>query len=74
MVESIGFSWPDYVVFGLMLGMSAAIGFYYACTGGKQKTTDEYLMADRNMHWFPVAASLLARYVQIKRNNRCKIF
>ena len=55
------FQWPDYVVLFLMLAFSAAIGVYYACTGGKQKSTKEYLLADGNMHWFPVACSLLAR-------------
>ena len=34
----------DYVVFSLMLGVSAAIGIYYACAGGKQKTTKEFLL------------------------------
>jgi len=29
----------DYVVFGIMLIMSASIGVYYRFTGGKQKTT-----------------------------------
>lgn len=57
------FLWPDYLVFGIVLAVSAVIGFYYACTGGRQKTTREYLLADKNMHWFPVAASLFARYV-----------
>lgn len=33
------FSVWDYVVFGLMLVISAGIGVYYRCTGGKQKTT-----------------------------------
>lgn len=56
------FQWPDYFVFSIALSFSAAIGFYYACTGGKQRTTREYLLADKNMHWLPVAASLFARY------------
>jgi len=59
--DSFHFKWADYVVFSLVLLLSAAIGFYYACTGGKQKTTKEYLLADRNMHWIPVAISLAVR-------------
>ena len=40
------------------------IGCYiYSCTGGKQKTTGEFLMADRQMSWFPVALSLLASFM-----------
>lgn len=62
-MDSLTFEWPDYLVFAIVLGMSAAIGFYYACSGGKQQTTKEYLLADKNMHWFPVASSLLARSV-----------
>jgi len=33
----------DYVVFAVMLIMSAAIGVYYRFTGGKQKTTQVIL-------------------------------
>ena len=43
------FGWPDYLVFVAMLAVSAVIGVYYACIGGKQSTTDEFLMAGRNM-------------------------
>ena len=60
-MEQNFFHWADYLVLFIMLALSAAIGFYYACTGGKQKTTKEYLLADGNMHWFPVGCSLLAR-------------
>ena len=59
------FQWQDYLVLGVMLSLSAAIGFYYACTGDKQRTIKEYLLADKNMHWFPVSCSLTARYVSI---------
>ena len=60
-VESVYFQWPDYVVLAIVLLLSAAIGFYYAFTGGRQKTTKEYLFADKNVHWIPVSCSLLAR-------------
>ena len=56
-----GFGWADYLVLAIVLLASAGVGFYYACTGGKQKTTREYLLADRSMHWLPVAASLVSR-------------
>ena len=53
----------DYVVFGLVLAVSAGIGIYYACSGGRQKTTSEFLMADRQMSVFPVTLSLLASFM-----------
>ena len=49
----------DYVVFVLMLGVSAAIGVYFDRTGGRQKTTSEYLLADRKLRIIPTAASCL---------------
>ena len=58
-----GFHVADYVVFGLMLLISAAIGIYHGCTGGKQRTTNEYLLGNRSMKTFPIAISLLASYL-----------
>ncbi len=49
--------------FILMLAISAGIGIMYGCTGQKQKTTNEFLMAGRSMGTFPVAMSLIARYI-----------
>lgn len=37
----------DYVVFAGMLSVSAIIGLYYACSGGKQSTTSEFLLGNR---------------------------
>lgn len=52
----------DYVVFGLILAISAAIGLFYAFSGGKQKTTKEFLLADKSMSAVPVALSLFASF------------
>ncbi|XP_071507339.1 sodium-coupled monocarboxylate transporter 1-like [Diadema antillarum] len=57
------FSAVDYVVFVLVLLVSASIGIYYACTGGKQKTTQEFFVADRKMPSVPVGFSLLASWM-----------
>ncbi|XP_045030203.1 sodium-coupled monocarboxylate transporter 1 isoform X2 [Daphnia magna] len=57
------FGWPDYLVFVAMLSVSAIIGIYYACAGGKQSTTSEFLMAGRSMSTFPVAMSLIASFM-----------
>ncbi|XP_028404915.1 sodium-dependent multivitamin transporter-like [Dendronephthya gigantea] len=53
----------DYVVFGLMLLISAGIGIYHGCTGGKQRTTSEYLLGNRNMNTLPIAISLLVTFL-----------
>ena len=42
------FSLVDYAVFGLMLALSALIGFYYAYTDRKKTSTDEFLLGGRN--------------------------
>ncbi|KAI0221244.1 Sodium-coupled monocarboxylate transporter 1 [Lamellibrachia satsuma] len=57
------FTGLDYIVFLLMLVVSAGIGLYYGCTGGKQNTTKEFLMADRHMGVLPVSLSLLATFM-----------
>ncbi|XP_019638106.1 PREDICTED: sodium-coupled monocarboxylate transporter 1-like [Branchiostoma belcheri] len=57
------FSIADYVVFSLMICVSAGIGIYYAFSGGGQKTTKEFLLADRQMHVVPVAMSLMASFM-----------
>lgn len=58
------FSVVDYVVFSIMLLISALIGVWYGCgPGGKQKTTAEYLLGNRKMRHFPVAISLLVSYL-----------
>ena len=49
----------DYVVFALMVIMSAAIGIFYGCRGSKQKTTKEFLLANRKLSVVPVAISIL---------------
>lgn len=52
----------DYLVFCLVLSISAVIGLYYAFTGGKQKTTKEFLLADKSMSTIPVALSIFASF------------
>lgn len=56
------FSPWDYLVFSIILAVSAGIGLFYAFTGGKQKTTQEYLLADKSMSAIPVAMSLFASF------------
>ncbi len=57
------FSVWDYIIFILMLALSAGRGVFYACTGKKQSTTKEFLLADRNMGAIPVSLSMLASFM-----------
>ena len=42
-----GFEWYDYVIFIATLVVSLGIGLYFSFSGGKQRTTKEYLMGNR---------------------------
>ncbi|XP_071353577.1 solute carrier family 5 member 6 [Trachinotus anak] len=52
----------DYVIFAVLLAASMGIGLYYALSGGRQRTTQEFLMADRSMSCLPVSLSLIASF------------
>lgn len=68
------FSWPDYLVFILMLIVCSLIGIYFGwqdhvkhkkLRGRKVRRGSEaldYLVGGRKMKVFPVAMSLVARY------------
>ncbi|ELU15287.1 hypothetical protein CAPTEDRAFT_171192 [Capitella teleta] len=54
--------WVDYLIFVSFLLVSVCIGVYHSLTGGRQKTTQEFLMADRKLSVLPTMLSLLASY------------
>uniref|UniRef100_A0A8C6D278 Solute carrier family 5 member 6 n=1 Tax=Moschus moschiferus TaxID=68415 RepID=A0A8C6D278_MOSMO len=56
------FSLVDYVVFGLLLVLSLAIGLYHAYRGWGRHSIGQLLLADRKMGCLPVALSLLATF------------
>ena len=58
MAES-GLIWLDDLIFSVMLCTSLGIGVYHAFTGGKQRTTSEYILGNRSMSMIPVAISLM---------------
>ncbi|XP_075971618.1 putative sodium-dependent multivitamin transporter isoform X2 [Anticarsia gemmatalis] len=62
MVDAVFGIW-DYIIMAATMVASMAIGLYFRFSGGKQKTNEEYLMADRNMSIFPVAVSLMASFM-----------
>ena len=56
--EASHFGTLDYVVFCLMLTVSSAIGIYYGIK--ENKTTDDFLLANKNMSPVPVTLSLIS--------------
>ncbi|KAM9341122.1 sodium-dependent multivitamin transporter-like [Symphorus nematophorus] len=56
------FTVVDYVIFAVLLAASMGIGLYHALSGGRQRTTQEFLMADRSMSCLPVSLSLIASF------------
>ncbi|XP_069358180.1 putative sodium-dependent multivitamin transporter [Maniola hyperantus] len=62
MAQTIFGVW-DYIIMIATMVASIVIGLYFRFSGGKQKTNDEYLLADRNMSIFPVAVSLMASFM-----------
>ncbi|XP_076230903.1 putative sodium-dependent multivitamin transporter [Calliopsis andreniformis] len=53
----------DYAVIAATLIISSGIGVYYWLTGGKQKSTEEYFVANRSMQVTPVAIGLTVSYL-----------
>src|SRR6218665_241272 len=53
------FSWPDYLILAAFFVISLGIGVYHSLTGGRQKTTSEFIMANRSLSVIPTALSLL---------------
>ncbi|XP_067131950.1 putative sodium-dependent multivitamin transporter [Centruroides vittatus] len=61
-MERVIFGVVDYIVFSLMLFLSAMIGVYFRFTGGKQRTTNEFFLGSRDMGVIPVAFSMMTSY------------
>ncbi|XP_023341743.1 putative sodium-dependent multivitamin transporter isoform X2 [Eurytemora carolleeae] len=57
------FGVADYIVLAAIMIVSSLIGLFYRFTGGQQKTSSEYLLADGNMSVLPVAFSLMASFM-----------
>lgn len=60
MVERWYFHWVDWLVFGLMLTVSAGAGLYHH-RKAKYANTEDYLLGGKELKLFPVSASLVAR-------------
>ena len=57
------FHWADYVIFVCFLLVSLGIGVYYACSGGRQRTTSEFIMANRMLSVVPTVLSMVMSYL-----------
>ena len=58
----IALHWLDYLIFVAFILASLGIGVYHSCTGGKQRTTQEFIMADRKLNIIPTMLSMIASY------------
>lgn len=63
--HQLTFGLIDYSLFGGLLGISLLIGLYFGLCS-KQDSASEYLQGGKSMAYFPVAISILARYVILK--------
>lgn len=61
-VQAHDFEAADYIVFVLTITVSLGIGIYYALSGGRQKTTSEYLVGNRKIAVLRVAISILVSF------------
>jgi Na+/proline symporter len=55
--------WADYLILVGFLVISLAIGIYHSLTGGRQKTTAEFIMGNRQLKVIPTSISLLISIV-----------
>lgn len=53
----------DYVVFALMLVVSAAVGVYFAWVDRGQRSAGDFLMGGRRLTALPVSLSLTASFM-----------
>jgi len=62
-MASVGtLEWPDYMVLAVFLAISLGIGLYHSLTGGRQHTTEEFIMANRRLGFLPTSLSLFVSF------------
>ena len=54
--------WPDYLILVAFLVISLGIGVYHSLTGGRQKTTQEFILANRHLSVIPTTISLFVSF------------
>ena len=54
--------WLDVFILGIFLLISIGIGVYHALTGGRQRTTAEFIMANRKLQVIPTVISMMVSH------------
>ncbi|KAI0239947.1 Sodium-dependent multivitamin transporter [Lamellibrachia satsuma] len=54
--------WFDYFILAAFLLVSVGIGVYHALTGGRQRTTSEFIMANRKLQVIPTVISMMVSF------------
>ena len=63
MAKTYTIQWPDYLVLASFLVVSLGIGVYHAFSGGRQRTTTEFIMANRALGVIPTSISMLVSFL-----------
>jgi len=63
MSGTISLRWLDYVVMAAFLCVSLGIGIYHSLSGGRQRTTSEFISGNRRLSVIPTAVSLFVSFV-----------
>ena len=58
--KSLLFTWPDYVVFSISLGIPIVIGVFFCIRQRKNKSVESFLMGERAINFVAVALSILS--------------
>ncbi len=53
------FGWEEYLMFSLLLALSASVGVYYWWRG--QRDNEEFLVGGKDVGLFPITISLVVR-------------
>ena len=52
----------DYCVFSIFLFIPILVGFYHAISGGRQRSPEEFLTANRQLGVLPASLSILVSF------------
>ena len=62
-MADVRFGIEDYIVFVGLLMVSMAIGIYFGIKGRKKESTEQYLMAGRQLSLIPVSVSIIVSII-----------